>query len=110
MSDTLHYAALTARAEREMAEYLAIAAVHRAADQPSRAASAWRAALGALSRWKVVVGEFCAPDARTYSADCRRLGALIHPDLVPDDLPGMVPDDAQRVRPADRQAKARTAP
>ncbi|MDI9695325.1 hypothetical protein QM312_05285 [Burkholderia cenocepacia] len=97
MRDTLHYAALTARAEREMAEYLAIAAVHRAAEDPSRAASAWRAALGVLSRWKVLVGQFCVPDARTCSTDCRRLGALIHPDLVPDDLPGMVSYDAQRV-------------
>ncbi len=32
MSDTLHYAAITARTEREMVEYLAIAAVHRAVD------------------------------------------------------------------------------
>ncbi|HFT8010397.1 TPA: hypothetical protein ACU9T0_006122 [Burkholderia cenocepacia] len=45
MNNTLHYATITARAEHEMVEYLAIAAVTHAADDPSRAASAWRAAL-----------------------------------------------------------------
>ncbi|WP_420213440.1 hypothetical protein ACN8ZM_40215 (plasmid) [Burkholderia aenigmatica] len=87
MNNTLNYAAITARAERELRDYLAMAAERHAADDPSGEAIARGAALGVLSLWEGLVAELDARHAPTYLADRSRLSALIHPDAVPDDQP-----------------------
>ena len=83
----LTYERITARAEQEMVEYLAIAEAHRVANDRSRAASAWRAALGVLSMWKVLARDFHGADEAAYLADCKRLAVLICLDIASLNIP-----------------------
>ncbi|KAB0644778.1 hypothetical protein [Burkholderia latens] len=73
----MNYASITARAEREIDAYLAMAAERRTPDVASSKAVAWGAALGVLALWEGLVAELDAAREPVYHVDHRRLLALI---------------------------------